>query len=81
MCLDILGARDIETDQKITVKFQKMIKALHQGEPIDGLYELDMLMRDHMESELATAYEVVISYRSRYYHHPQKYESNDNQGA
>ena len=67
MCLDILGVRDFEDDQKISEKFKQKLLALYKGSIDEGLNEIDLLVREHIQSELSTAYEVIVSYRAKYY--------------
>lgn len=65
--LDILEARDIDDTNKIKLKFQQKLMALQEGSIDEGFSELELCLREHLETQLADAYEVVISYRAKHY--------------
>lgn len=65
--LDILGARDVEDNQKLKHRFAQKLNDLESGDIGEGFQELNMCLKEHLENQLADAYEIAISYRAKHY--------------
>lgn len=65
--LDILGARDVEDNQKLKRRFTQKLNDLESGDICEGFQELNMCFKEHLENQLADAYEIAISYRAKHY--------------
>ena len=65
--LDILGARDVEDNQKLKQRFNQKLSDIQSDDIGECFLELNMCLKEHVENQLADAYEIAISYRAKHY--------------